>query len=160
MHISIQVLVSTYNLTELSDLMTQNLTQNTKKCLHIEKKQRWFFSKDQICTYKCFMNEAQWNLSHTKGGYFPPNFIIYEFHITTFCLFLFKKKTVHWVYYYFTWVCVDIIFVLCFSVIQWSHSPDTHMASITWTSASCILRPFFMWSAWQLVCCRERGHLQ
>lgn len=44
--------------------------------------------------------------------------------------------------------------------IHGSHSPDTHMADITWTSASCILRPFFMWSAWQLVCCGEKGHLQ
>lgn len=77
--------------------------------------------------------------------------------------FLFKnktKKTVHCEFITTSHECVDIIFVLCFSVIQWSHSPDTHMASITWTSASCILRPFFMWSAWQLVCCRERGHLQ
>lgn len=84
------------------------------------KKQRWFFSKDQICTYKCFMNEAQWNLSHTKGGYFPPNFIIYEFHITTFCLFLFKKKnsalsllllhmSVCWHYICFMLLCNPVI---------------------------------------------------
>lgn len=36
-------------------------------------------------------------------------------------------------------VCVHIKRI---SVIHASHSPDTHMADITWTSASCISRPF------------------
>lgn len=34
------------------------------------------------------------------------------------------------------------------------------MARVTRTSASCILRLSFMRSAWQLVCCRHKGHLR
>lgn len=60
-----------------------------------------------------------------KGRIFSPNFIIYEFHITTFCLKTKQKNSALWVYYYFTWVCWHYIcfMLLCNPVISFTWHP-------------------------------------